>query len=336
MRILSSLFIIAWCATITATAQVIPINQFKQRSLSDTIKAGEIVAGRVTVANQFSNTCFIQDGTGGIAIFNNNFRSGVAIGDSVHITGGTYQEFQATTGQPGTGLGQIAGSKFVFTVIPVARVPQAARTVAITSVGEASEATLIRLRNVKFTQTGLFQGDVNYFVKNAQGDSIQVRIDRATDIAVAQAQIPTDNVDMTAVVSQFRGTYQIQPRFGADLGLVIERDTVSKSRTMDITTWNLLWFGKVDVPGDSAGPTDKARQFTSIRRAMDSVGADIYALQEVVSEDALNRLRDSLAIGYNTLIASEINQTQKMAYLFNKQTVEKVESGLAVNGGAQA
>ena len=45
------------------------------------------VAGRVTATNQFGSTAYIQDGTAGIAVFNSAFANGVAIGDSVKVSG---------------------------------------------------------------------------------------------------------------------------------------------------------------------------------------------------------------------------------------------------------
>ncbi len=319
-------------AAIAAGAQTyIPIAQFKQRAFGDSLRAGERIAGRVTVADQFRNTSYIQDASAGIAVFNSAFRMGVQIGDSVEILSGTLTEFGQTTGQPGTGLSEITGS-VAFQVIPVARVEPTPRTASIPSIGEALEGVLVRVRNVEFVETGIFQGDRNYTVRSAAGDQLQVRIDANTEIARNSLPIPTGRIDIVGVISQFRGTYQLLPRVAADVGLTIERDTLPKSATLDVTTWNLLWFGSTDT---TLGVANKQRQFNSVRIALDSMRSDIYAFQEVLSQSVLDSLASVVQGRYAGYLAP-IEQQQKMAYLVSQDVVNVIETGLAINGGSQA
>jgi uncharacterized protein len=335
-RIYVALALVFSCLlTVNTTAQVITIAQLKQRPIGDSIRTGEIVAGRVIASNQFRNTSYIQDATGGIAIFNPQFRGGVAVGDSVRITGGQIQEFQPTTGQVGTGLSQLSGGRFAFIVVPATSVTPPARTVSIASVNEAIEGSLIRLRNVSFRRTGAFQGETNYFVYNANGDSIQVRIDGGTEIATTNLIIPTEQFDLIGCVSQFRGTYQVIPRFASDLGQSVDRDTLNKETTLDITTWNMLWFGHIDVPGDSAGVDNKDLQFRNAFRILDTLRSDIVGFQEMANPASFTRMRDTLP-NYGGALATQILQDQKMGYYWRKGIVDTISSGLAVNGGAQA
>ncbi|GIV54277.1 MAG: hypothetical protein KatS3mg039_0795 [Candidatus Kapaibacterium sp.] len=321
------------CAScLVASGQTyVTIAQFKQRPFGDSIRTGERIAGRVTVADQFRNTSYIQDGTGGIAVFNSAFRMGVSVGDSVEILAGTLTEFGQTTGQPGTGLAEITGS-VVFQVIPGATAEPTPRTASIPSIGEALEGMLVRVRNVEFVETGVFQGDRNYNIRSSAGDQLQVRIDANTEIARNSLPIPTQRVDIIGVLSQFRGTYQLLPRFASDIGLTIEQDTVPKSATFDVTTWNLLWFGTTDT---TIGVANKQRQFNSIRMALDSMRSDIYAFQEVTTAHVLDSLASTVQGAYTGYLAP-IDQQQKMAYLVNRDVVSVIESGLAVNGGSQA
>ena len=108
---------------------------------------------------------------------------------------------------------------------------------------------------------------------------------------------------------------------------------MKRSRTLDITTWNLEWFGSTDT---TRGPVDKIRQRETIARVMDSTQADIYALQEIVSDEELQKLSDSIQGDYSRIFASDITSDQKLAYIYNTQTIKSVASALAVNGGAQA
>jgi len=325
-------FVFLLLAALTSFAQTyLPIAQLKQRAFGDSLRIGERIAGRVTVADQFRNTSYIQDATGGIAIFNSVFRIGVQVGDSVEILAGTLTEFGQTTGQPGTGLTEITGS-VTFQVIPVTRVEPLPRTTSIPSIGESLEGMLVRVRNVQFVETGVFQGDRNYTVRSAAGDQLQVRIDANTEIARNNLPIPTGRIDIVGVISQFRGTYQLLPRFANDIGLTLERDTVPKDATLDITTWNLLWFGSTDT---TLGVANKQRQFNSIRIALDTMRSDIYAFQEVTRQSVLDSLAGVVQGSYQGYLAP-IEQQQKMAYLVSRDAVTVLENGLAVNGGAQA
>ncbi len=326
--LVSALFLFA---AVAASAQdPISIADAKKQEFGSTVTK---VAGRVTAAGTFRNTAYIQDQTAGIAVFNSSFRTGVQIGDSVVIENATLVEFGQTTGAPGTGLTELAGTDLRFTVVPVERVEPTPASKSIPLVGENEEGLLIRLRRVKFLAKGAFQGETNYDVEDSQGNLFQVRIDGATDIATNSLPIPEETVDIIGCVSQFRGAYQMFPRFAEDIGLSVEEDTVSQSRTLDITTWNLDWYGSTDT---TRGPSDKGRQRRSIRQVMDSTGADIYALQEVLTQEALDALSDSIQGSYANIFAVDVTSDQKMAYIYNTETITPVTHGQAVNGGSQA
>ncbi|CAN5551254.1 hypothetical protein BH10BAC6_BH10BAC6_00340 [soil metagenome] len=316
-------------ATVHAQAPI-PIATAKQQPFGTKVTK---VAGRVTAgAGVFRNTAFLQDGSAGIAVFNNTFRLGVQVGDSVVIENGTLSEFQATTGQPGTGLTQLTDS-IRFTVVPASRMDATPRTVTIDLVVESLEAQLVRIRRVRFTETGSFR-ERTYQVIDRDSKSIDVRIDGGTEIARNAVPIPEGEFDIIGLVSQFRGTYQIQPRFVTELGLPpIEVDTVAKSRTLDVTTWNLDWFG---WPDTTKGVVDKNRQIQSVRQAMDTMKSDIYGLQEITSDVSVKRVADSIVGNHGYFYASDIPTDQRMAFIYNKETITPISTGLAVNGGSQA
>ncbi|MBL1160482.1 MAG: hypothetical protein D8M52_02040 [Chlorobi bacterium] len=320
------------CAVIAASAQdPTPIIDVRKQDLGSTVVK---VAGRVSAANEFGNPAYIQDGTAGIAVFNAAFARGVQIGDSVIIENAEIVEFQATTGQPGTGLLELAGTNMTFTVVPVPRVAPTPRNTSVPLLGEGLEGQLVRIRRLKFSEKGAFQGENNYTAFDTQGNDLAVRIDGSTEIAVQALPIPEDEVDIVGCVSQFRGGYQILPRFGADVGVQpAEPDTVPKNRTLDITSWNLDWYGSTDT---TMGPSDKQRQRRSIRQVMDTIQADIWALQEVIGSSAAQALADSIQGSYGVLYSTEMPSEMAMCYLYNKNTITPITNGLAVNGGAQA
>ena len=319
------------CTVVVHAADPMAIADARKLEIGATVAK---VAGRVTASSSFRNTAYIQDKTGGIAVFNSTFKAGVQPGDSVVIENATITEFQATTGQPGTGLLELAGTELTFTVIPTERIIPSPKITTIPLVGEALEGMVVKIRRVKFLESGAFQGEVTYTVLDQQGNDFPVRVDGATNMATNSLSIPTDFIDIVGCVSQFRGAYQVIPRMAEDVGLPpVEVDTVPSSRTLDITSWNLEWFGSQDT---TKGPSDKPRQRRSIQTVMDKVGADIYALQEVTSDTAAQGLADSIQGDYGALYTYDIPSEQKMCYLYNKATITPVTSGLAVNGGSQA
>lgn len=327
-----TLFFTICLATLSLKAQdPISIADAKKQDFNSTVTK---IAGRVTSAAQLSNTCYLQDRTGGIAVFNEAMRTAVRIGDSVVVENATLTEFGGTTGAPGTGLSQLGGTGLKFTVIPVPREEPAPKSTTIPNVGEGNEATLIKLRKVKMVETGRFEGNRSYSAMDNFGNDIVIRIDRACEIGINNLEIPTGEIDITGVVSQFRGTYQLLPRLAQDMGLPpIIVDTVNKNRTLDLTTWNLEWYGWADT---TRGPKNKDLQRQRIRTVMDTIKADIYALQEVLTDEALAAVSDSIKGGYKRFLATDVTSEQKLAYIYNPETVTPVSTGLAVNGGARA
>ncbi len=317
---------------ITAGAQdLITIADAKKLDFGATVTK---IAGRVTSSIELSNVVYMQDRTGGIAVFNENMRLGVKIGDSVIVENATLAEFGGTTGAPGTGLTQLTGNGLRFTVVPGARIEPSPRSITIPLIGEGVEAQLVRIRRLKMIESGRFEGNRSYNAMDNSGNDIVVRVDRSCEIGVNNLEIPVGEIDVIGVISQFRGTYQILPRLAQDVGLPpIVADTVSKSRTIDVTTWNLEWFGWAD---STRGPFNKSLQRQRIRTIMDTIKADIYALQEVLSDEALASLSDSIVGGYRRIYNSDIPSDQKMAYIYNPSTVTPASTGLAVNGGSQA
>ncbi|MEY3387097.1 MAG: hypothetical protein RIR53_1908 [Bacteroidota bacterium] len=331
LRTLFATLLIISTSTMVLAVDPISIADAKKQEFNSTVTK---VAGRITSAAQLSNTCYMQDRTGGIAVFNEAMRTAVRIGDSVVVEGATLTEFGNSTGAPGTGLAQLGGSTLKFTVIPVPREEPTPRSTTIPNIGEGNEATLIRLRKVKMVETGRFEGNRSYNAIDNFGNDIVIRIDRACEIGVNNLEIPAGEIDIVGVVSQFRGAYQVLPRLAQDMGLPpIFVDTVSKNRTLDITTWNLEWFGSDDT---LRGPFNKVLQRQRIRTVMDTIRADVYALQEILTDEALASISDSIKGGYKRFFASDVTSDQKLAYIYNPETITPVSTGLAVNGGAKA
>ena len=61
-------------------------------------------------------------------------------------------------------------------------------------------------------------------------------------------------------------------------------------------------------------------------RVVDSLDADLYAFQEISSQQALTELT-SYMTDYEGLIAEHVNYNQKMAFVYNTNAIEVIESG---------
>jgi len=173
------------------------------------------VRGVVTVANEFGGPSYLQDNSGGLAVFGSAFSTGVSIGDEVVVSGLV---------QPFNGLTELVDPvihALVSTGNTVEPVVTTAAQVAGDGQGgvETYEGRLVRLNGVTVSGSGSWAYQ-NYAITDATGGT-QARIDNNTD--VIGRPIPAGAFDMIGVVGQFVGGspyiggYQIMPRTVADI-----------------------------------------------------------------------------------------------------------------------
>jgi len=182
------------------------------------------VRGIVTVAKEFGGPAYIQDASGGLAVFDLPFENAVKIGDEVTITG-TVTQFNGLTELAGVTLHRIhsSGNDLVPLVVTCSQV-------AHDGLGgnELYEGMLVQLNGVRvrdangvvFSTWATDPSGTNYWIYDT--DSVQVRIDGSiTNIPGTSA--PASNFDLVGIVGQFvsaapfAGGYQIMPRFSADI-----------------------------------------------------------------------------------------------------------------------
>lgn len=181
---------------------------------------GEVVTvnGIVTVADQFGAPGYLQDHTGGIAVYDFNFTDAVEIGDEVTITG-TITQFNGLTEIENVTIDATPSQG--NTVVPV--------DVSITDLlndgkngVEEYECRLVRINGVTVnTQAWTVTGSgVNYTLSDGTKE-IDVRIDN--DVPFAGQPAPGGSFDIVGVMSQYQrsspyvGGYQLMPRLGSDI-----------------------------------------------------------------------------------------------------------------------
>lgn len=265
-------------------ANIIPI------SLARSKPAGEkvTVAGRITVAFEQGNPAFIQDVTGGIPVFDFTLATGVQIGDSVIVTGpiGIFNDQK-----------QISGSGIFFTKVNTPAHVVEPVLIDLADLAE-HEGQLVTVQNVELVNDAFVfypQSTERIQAGAVQGD---LRIDGDTNIPGYDK--PDGLVNITGVVGRFRTNAQLLPRFIEDIpGATLPTtpaDSVSKEVTLDIVNWNLEFFGaeREDYGNEEYGPANEPLQLDNVKKVIESLHADIIAVQEVSSDSAFHELVNQL------------------------------------------
>lgn len=199
----------------------IPIAEARENNASGVpIKLGQLVTvnGIVTVSNQFGSPAYIQDHTGGIAVYDFNFSDSVSIGDEVIVTG-TITHFNGLTE-----LEQVTIDTIPSTGNEV--VPMNVSINDILNDGlagkEVYESMLLRINGITvntsaWTVTG---SGTNYKLSDGSAQ-LDVRVDN--DVPYAGQPAPGGSFDIVGVLSQYKtaapfaGGYQLMPRIEADI-----------------------------------------------------------------------------------------------------------------------
>lgn len=315
----------------------VPITIAEARALP--LGTNVTVSGWITVGNELGGPAYFQDNTGGIATFWTDLHTAVQTGDSV-VVSGPLGEFGNSTGITGDGLRQISvpagsGDAILFTVHPSGRQVQAPRKINLADLNSgAYEGQLVEIDglsihtlNATTPFTGAFQANTNYTVRDQAGRNAQLRIDNNVNLVGANA--PAQRVSIIGVVGRFAGIYQLIPRSNQDLEaevFVIPFEEVDRERTFEVVTWNIEWFGST-----GNGPADENLQFANVKRVIETLDADLYALQEVSNMDTFRRLVDSLD-AYRGFVAG-YGQAQRVAYLYKWSVVDSLSSGFYTTSG---
>jgi hypothetical protein len=111
--------------------------------------------------------------------------------------------------------------------------------------------------------------------------------------------------------------------------------SLPKADTFDIVTYNLEFFGSnvIGSDGKEFGPTDDALQIENVAKVMNKLNADVYVVQEVSDDTALNTLIGKISINGKTFdktVSTSWSYSfdlpdpkfppQKLVVLYNTQT----------------
>jgi DNA/RNA endonuclease YhcR with UshA esterase domain len=201
------------------------ISHLRQNNSSGvSLDTGKVVTvkGVITVGNEFNSPSFIQDSTGGLAVFGRGigqFSPAVKIGDLIKVTGKVVNYNGLTEINP--------VSEFLKLDSGLTSQPE---EVSITDIlnqtwdsEEAYEGKLVKIMNVVLNAyTPTWSGNTNYTIVNGT-DSLAIRITSGTELVGLPA--PNGSFDLTGVISQYKTTapfnsgYQLMPRFTSDINI---------------------------------------------------------------------------------------------------------------------
>lgn len=203
---------------------ITPIKELKViDSNGEPVHQGEefTITGRITCGTEFGGRgpAAIQDTSGAVSIYDDAVGN-LKMGDSIVITGSV--DFYNGLIELGdvTNVDKVGTEKFeVPTIITIAEMDDIIENI------EINESRLVKLENVTIQETGTFEGNTAYTIKDASGEGI-LYIDKDTDIP--GHDIPQGPVNIVGIIAQwdndpsdgyFSG-YELKPRRWLDFDML--------------------------------------------------------------------------------------------------------------------
>lgn len=218
-------------ATITVTAPAdtdTTIAHARTKALNSTAT----VVG--TVTRKSGNNYYIQDETAGICIYGTGLT--FQIGDVVNVTG-TLDQYGDST--PGDGKGILEIKPTSSQIISSENTVPAPKVLTISQIDESSECMLVEIDNVKI---GALNTASNTLLTDSEGKSINIYKLSAFPDGVNAG----DTVNVTAITSEYKGTYQLVVIDPFDI--VKQADTVPPAITpTQVTDGNLSFDLKISA-----------------------------------------------------------------------------------------
>jgi Family of unknown function (DUF5689)/Secretion system C-terminal sorting domain/Endonuclease/Exonuclease/phosphatase family len=316
--------------TITLSGNInAPLSSFTTVSAARTATNGTAITvqGYVTVSSQFGgNQIFIQDATGGISIFNGaeNLPEvyGLQIGDFIQLSG-TKGSFNSLA-QINTPL------TFQKNMTP----PSVQTPITITSSQmSAYEGQLVRIADLPNPAgTTTFAASTNYTFNTTQ-IRILGTVNAPYSNNLVGTTISTGTSNITGVVGRFNSTYQLQPRFLADIENVNSLPfygldlTYATNTTLDVGAWNMEWFGHPTL-----GPSNNTLQKDNVTTVLNVLKLDVLNANEVSDEALFSQAVLGMGSNFSYTCTQEVSNgtlaadpnAQRVCFIYNNTLLSNV------------
>ncbi|MEQ1553509.1 MAG: choice-of-anchor J domain-containing protein [Ferruginibacter sp.] len=164
----------------------------------------------------------------------------------------------------------------------------------------ASASTLVK--TINFTGNDI-TGNVTL---NATGNFLISKTNGSFTPSISYTQIEANNINKTVYIQfaptaptvNYTGTLTISTPLVSDTIITLKGNSIDAATTLEVVNWNLEWFGSTTL-----GPTNKNLQEQNIKTVMQNIGADVYALEEVVSETRLANIVSQMP-GYSYVLSN--------------------------------
>ena len=182
--------------------------------------------------------------------------------------------------------------------------------------------------NIAITSSGSFQvsTDSVHF-----SDSVSLKADtadnKAEPVFIRFTPAATNNQFVDSVIVTISDSTAI---------VNVKGNSIDPATTLNVIDWNLNWFG---TPDPTLGPTDKALQKANVGTILPSLHADLYALEEVCDEQAIDSIVATMP-GYAVIVGQygsfsnptipggpdPLNTVQKLAFIYNTAKISIVRT----------
>ena len=128
-----------------------------------------------------------------------------------------------------------------------------------------------------------------------------------------------------------------------DTSVTLKGSSIDPIKTLEVVNWNVEWLGST-----SFGPTNESLQQQNVQTIMQNIGADLYALEEVVSETALQNIVNAMP-GYAYVLSNfgshtnpnenpppapdALAQAQKLAFVYKISVFSNVTTTALLSAG---
>ena len=294
------------------------------------------ITGTLTASDQFAGPAYIQDATGGIAIFDAQLHADglFDIGDSVIVRG----ERSAFRGEE-----QLVNLTLV-TDLGAANQPVQPQVITLADLDDPQySAELVRIASADFPQPGdLLFGESNYVLTDGSGNG-EMRIDGDVTALVGNEQ--PASCEVTGVISKFQFNpsdpmlFQLKPRLQPDLPCAQPYQApqpttvcISENNSLEVVTWNVEWFGHPNNSPAGSDPNAEQIQIDSVLAILNTLNADLYAFQEIADLNALTNLVNQMP-GYAFLASDAVSNppvvqddSQQLVFVYRTSVINPTET----------